>query len=398
MTDNFEIGIIGGGPAGSTAASYLSDYGFNVCLFEKKSFPRETLCGEFLSAEVIYFIKQLNLYDEFISLHPNKIKSFRFFINSGKSISNKFNFDAYGLSRSLFDNLLLCNAKIKGSTIFQPTEVKEIIFQGKSFKLMVKNEEQEEININVNHLIAAYGKQNSLDNYLNRNFINERSKLNGIKFHINKNELREFVDKEIQIYSADNIYCGVNAVDNNKVTFCFLEDRNKEQPPPRKQLIELQEKNKEFKKLFNGNNEALFDNLPVYGTGNIYFGRRNLIENGIFMIGDAAGVIAPLAGDGIGIAMESGKLIADLFHKKRKENLSDKELKFLFVKGWNKLFSKRMKTARAIQEFILKRYKRKVGFLLVKSFSSLLPYLIKTTRNTFEGEISNLKTVNVKLE
>jgi len=348
MKCNFEVGIIGGGPAGSTAAAYLADYGFNVCLFEKKSFPRETLCGEFLTIEVMYYLQQLQLFEEFISLQPNKIKSFRIFNSSGKSISSKFNFDAYGLSRSYFDNLLLCNAKRKDITVFQPAEVKQIISKKSSYQLSVKNEEQKEINIDVNHLIAAYGKQNHLDNSLKRNFINQKSKLNGIKFHLNKNELREFPEDEIQIYAADNIYCGVNAVDNNKVTLGFLEDRNWEQPPPRKQLIELRKKNKAFKNLFNENDENLFDNLPIYGTGNIYFGRRNLVEDGIFFIGDAAGVIAPLSGDGIGIAMESGKLIADLFQKKRRENLSKKEIEFLFIKEWNKLFSNRMKIAKTI--------------------------------------------------
>jgi len=387
MKDSFEIGIIGGGPAGSTASAFLANYGFDVCLFEKKSFPRETLCGEFLSAEAIHFLKDFNLFGEFFSLGPIKINSFRFFNASGKSIYSKFNFDAYGLSRSSFDNLLLCNAKRKGVAVYQPAEVKEIIPQNKSYQLIIKNEEQKEKNINVKFLIAAYGKQNPFDNSLDRNFINQKSKLNGIKFHLNKNELKEFADEEIQIYAADNIYCGVNPVDNNKVTFCFLEDRNQEQPPPRKQLIELQERNKAFKKLFNNYDEKLFDNLPVYGTGNIFFGKRNLIEDDIFMIGDAAGVIAPLAGDGIGIAMESGKLAADLFYKKRRENLSDKELEFLFIKEWKKLFSNRMKTAKTIQGFILKKYRRNTGFLLVKFFPSLLPYLIKSTRNTFRKEI-----------
>ncbi|OGU74871.1 MAG: hypothetical protein A2V93_04270 [Ignavibacteria bacterium RBG_16_34_14] len=392
MKDNFEIGIIGGGPAGSTAAAYLASYGFDVCLFEKKSFPREMLCGEFLSIEVIYFLKQLDLFEEFISLQPNKVRSFRLFNNSGKNIYSKFNFEAYGLSRSSFDNLLLCNAKRKGVSVFQPAEAIKIIHNVKSYQLIIKNNEKKESNITVKYLIAAYGKQSPLDNHLKRNFIKERSKLNAVKFHINRNDLKEFAEDEIQIYTADNIYCGVNAVDKNKVTFCFLEDRNKEQPPPRMQLIELQKQNKAFKKLFNGNDENLFDNLPVYGTGNIYFGKRNIVEDGIFFIGDAAGVIAPLSGDGIGIAMESGKLIADLFQKKRKENLSKEELESLFIKKWNKLFSNRMKTAKTIQWFILKKFSRNTGFLLVHSFTSLLQYLIKTTRNTFEKGMSNVKS------
>ena len=387
MNYSFEIGIIGGGPAGSTAASYLTDYGFDVCLFEKKTFPRETLCGEFLSAEVVHYLKELDLFEEFISLKPNKISSFRFFNSSGKSVSSKLNFEAYGLSRSLFDNLLLCNAKRKGVTIFQPGEVKEIIHEGQLYKLIVINEEQKEINVNVKYLIAAYGKQNPLDNQLNRNFIKKRSKLNGIKFHLDKNEFREIAENEIQIYAADNIYCGVNAIDNDKITLCFLEDRNIEHAPPRKQLLELQKKNKAFKKLFEGCDKNLFDSLPVYGTGNIYFGQRDPVENGIFMIGDAAGVIAPLAGDGIGIAIESGELVADLFHKKRTLMLSNSEIISLYKKEWNKLFLKRMRTAGIIQNFILKKFRRETGNLAVKLFPALLKYFLEATRNTSREKI-----------
>src|SRR5690606_6157947 len=119
----FDIGIIGAGPAGSTAAAYFASYGFDTCLFEKKIFPRETLCGEFLSPEVIHLLKEQNLFNEFISLNPNKINSFRLFNNSGESLFSKFGFEAFGLSRSLFDNLLLANAISKGVTVYQPAEV-----------------------------------------------------------------------------------------------------------------------------------------------------------------------------------------------------------------------------------------------------------------------------------
>ena len=387
MDKIFEIGIIGAGPAGSTAAAYLAGYGFDVCLFEKKSFPRETLCGEFLSDEVIQLLKELNLFNEFISLNPNKITSFLFFDSSGKSVGSKFNFDAYGLSRSLFDNLLLCNAKNKGVTVYQPSEVKKIIRLRDSYELIIEAEGQNQKSFYCMSLISAYGKQNSLDNLLNREFVAYRSKLNGVKFHLSKNELNDFNHEEIHIYTADNLYCGVNSVDNNKVTFCFLENRNYEQPPPRKQLIELQKKNKAFKKIFNTSNENFFDSIPVFGTGNIYFGRRKLIENGIFMIGDSSGIIAPLAGDGIGIAMESGKLIADLYLKRKKERLTHDQISYLYEKEWNKLFLNRIKKAKIIQNLIINRYGREAGFRLVKIFPALLPYLIKSTRNTSSKKI-----------
>jgi flavin-dependent dehydrogenase len=325
------------------------------------------------------------LFDEFISLNPNIISSFRFFSHSDKNIFSQLGFNAFGLRRSLFDNLLLSNAKKKGINIFQPAEVKKIIYGNNFYELLIETDEHKELKIKVTSLIAAYGKQNYLDNHLKRDFVFYKSKLNGIKFHLNGKELKDFPEDEIQIYAADNIYCGVNRVDSNVATLCFLENRKTEQAPPRKQLSELQKKNKAFSNLFNGARKNLFDNIPVYGTGNIYFGKRNLVENGIFMIGDAAGVIAPLAGDGIGIAMESGKLAADLLFKRKKEKLSISETEANYMSSWKKLFTKRMKTAIRIQNIIFSRFGREAGSLIIKLFPSLLPILIKSTRN-FPGK------------
>jgi flavin-dependent dehydrogenase len=105
------------------------------------------------------------------------------------------------------------------------------------------------------------------------------------------------------------------------------------------------------------------------------------------MIGDSSGIIAPLAGDGIGIAMESGKLIADLYLKRKKERLTHDQISYLYEKEWNKLFLNRIKKAKIIQNLIINRYGREAGFRLVKIFPALLPYLIKSTRNTSSKKI-----------
>ncbi len=59
MEFQYDVAVIGGGPAGSTAALYLSRKGFRTCIIEKHLFPRETLCGEFLSGEVIRIIEKI---------------------------------------------------------------------------------------------------------------------------------------------------------------------------------------------------------------------------------------------------------------------------------------------------------------------------------------------------
>src|SRR5262245_43227739 len=58
------IHIIGGGPAGSSAAIRLARKGWNVQLFEKKRFPRAKLCGGFLSPEAIQDLDDFDVLDD----------------------------------------------------------------------------------------------------------------------------------------------------------------------------------------------------------------------------------------------------------------------------------------------------------------------------------------------
>ena len=378
--ESYDAAIIGGGPAGATAAIYLAEYGFKVCLFEKKIFPRETLCGEFLSKEVIEIIKELNLFDKFISLRPNPIDSFRFINDNGKELSSNFNFTAYGLRRSAFDALILGAARERGVKVFQPYEISEIEKCDVDYKVSAQNQNDMSIDLQCKFVIAAYGKQNILDKTLNRSFAGQKSFLNGVKYHFTKSGLKNILPNEIRIYVSNGIYCGVNEVDDETITLAFLENRMTLKKSSRQNLIEFISRIESFKNIFVGNSFEQINELPAYGSGNIYFGKRNLVENGVFMIGDAAGVIAPLAGDGIGMALQSAKLIASILVKSRKERLSDEETEDLYRNSWKGLFTKRLFSASLIQKILLQSGFRNSAINLVKLFPSLLPKLIKITR------------------
>jgi len=377
-----EILIIGGGPAGSTTALYLSRLGFDITLIEKKAFPRETLCGEFLSKEVTDILKELNAFDDFISLNPNRLKSFRAVDESGIELKSDFNFDAYAMKRSVFDSLLLEKAKTRNVNVIQPAEVISVIKSNSEFVSEIEDGIDQKTKIKSKIVIAAYGKQNILDKKMQRGFVNRKSNLNGIKFHLPISLLQESFSEEIRIYVDDGIYCGMNQVSDTEMTVCFLENRKESKIPSRERLIEVINSNKHFQKIFSNGAINYLKSANVYGTGNIYFGKREVVENGIVMIGDAARVISPLAGDGIGMAMESAKLFYDVI---RKYNLDEIDLNKIYLdyqKKYEKAFNKRLRTARIIQGILLNKNFRKIGFGLAGKFPSILPYLIKFTRNS----------------
>jgi menaquinone-9 beta-reductase len=377
MIKKFEIAVIGGGPAGASAAMLLSEKGYNVSLIEKKSFPREVLCGEFISKEVVEFLKTNLLYIDFIELNPNPIKSFRYISSKGADILSSLNFPAFGIKRSKFDGLLISKAKERGVEMYHPAEVKEIIKNEDGYLIKIKAESQEETVISSKIIIAAYGKQNILDRLSGRGFYSEKSRLNGIKFHIDKSKFQNYNPDEIIMFDGPGIYLGLNAVDENTITLCYLEKRDNLNYSPRERLELLSSQNKKFNSLLN---EGFFDNLdgiPVYGTGNIYFGKRDVVNNGIFYTGDAAGVIAPLVGDGIGMAVQSAELLSGILNRNK---LVIEKSAFEYAKEWRNLFSRRIYIAGLIQRGVLNNSFREAGIKIVSLFPGMLSALIKSTR------------------
>lgn len=380
--ETYDLVIIGGGPAGSAAAIYLARYGFKVCLFEKKAFPREILCGEFLSKEVIEIIKELNLFDKFLSLKPNPIDKFCLINEAGSELKTDLNFKAYGLKRSSFDFLLLTAASDSGVAIFKEFGVSQIKKDGETFYVSAKNADNEIVNIQSDIVIAAYGKQNILDKVLKRDFVRYKSPFNGIKFHIPKSMLVNLAPNVISMFVAEGIYCGLNEVNENAVNVCFIENRSKLVRSSRQNLIEFIMANRNLKQIFSNGSLEQINNLPAYGTGNIYFGRKSLVENSIFMIGDAAGVIAPLAGDGIGMALQSAKIVSKILLRKKLEKFSLYQAEKLYVKEWRYLFTRRIRTASAIQKIILNKNLGSIGIKIAKTFPGTLPKIVEMTRGS----------------
>ena len=320
--------------------------------------------------------------NDFLSLKPNKLKSFRAVDDSGIEIKSDLNFDAYAMKRSIFDALLLETAKTRKVNIIQPAEVISTLKSNSNFISEIEDGSGKKLQIKSKLVIAAYGKQNILDKKLKRDFVTKKSNLNGVKFHLPINLLKNSFSDEIRIYTDKELYCGMNQVSDTEMTVCFLENRKQSKIPSRERLIDVIKSNEYFRKIFFDEAIEYIKSTNIYGTGNIYFGNREVAENGIVMIGDAARVISPLAGDGIGMAMESAKLLFEIIDKFGIEEKNREKMFSAYKKRYEKTFNKRLSTAKIIQGIILNRKSRRLGFGLAKNYPSLLPYLIKFTRNS----------------
>jgi flavin-dependent dehydrogenase len=382
MSDSaFDFIVIGGGPAGSMASLTLAQAGYTVCLMERRAFPRETLCGEFLSHEVMGVISDFGLVHGFLELGPAPINRFTLCPDRGSMLSEELGFTAYGLKRGTFDQFLLKAAMGHDVHVLQPAEVQRVVRHGNGF----------EVHCRLNNVIqsfqsrwciGAYGKTSPLDKQLLRPFAGSRSRLNGVKFHVSSSMLVGMNADEIRIFTGPTMYCGINHVGGGTATICFLERRSGDDVSPRARVRQFAAANKHFARVVSEQALSAIDGVSIYGSGNIYFGRRNVVENGIFMVGDAARVISPLAGDGIGMALQSSQLIGTLFREHIHARPDPLTLEAEYRKRYDQMFAPRLRASAALQRVMLSSPLRHISTTLLSIFPSLLRGAIGMTRGS----------------
>jgi flavin-dependent dehydrogenase len=136
MTENYDVIIIGGGPAGTTCGAKLANHGRKVLLLERHKFPRFHI-GESITAFGFTVFKELGVYDELAAINQVKKKGLEFvmheksykafFVSENRDDPQKW---AFQMSRSKLDQVLLDNARRSGVEVREEQMVKQVLFSG----------------------------------------------------------------------------------------------------------------------------------------------------------------------------------------------------------------------------------------------------------------------------
>ena len=360
--------IIGGGLAGLTAAIHLRKLNIPVTLIEKNAYPKHKVCGEYISNEVLPYLKWLNISIE--ELHPTHINKLQFSTSSGKTINTTLPLGGFGISRYTLDNYLYQKALENGCQVIQET-VDTIYFEKDEFTITTAEGNRLKPTI----VLGAFGKRSNIDINLNRNFIQKKSPWLAVKAHYEG----EFPNDVVGLHNFNGGYCGVSKVEDNKINICYL--ASYQSFKMFKNSIDYQEQivvqNPYLKDVFI-KSKLLFEKPLTISQ--ISFEAKQPVEQHILMIGDTAGLIHPLCGNGMAMAIHSAKIAAEVVNDFVNERLTTREsLEETYTKQWNKTFKSRLKTGRVLAKILLKP--KLTDFLcnIIIKVPFMLPFIIKKT-------------------
>jgi flavin-dependent dehydrogenase len=311
MTESsVDVAIVGAGPAGSTLAALLARRALTVALIDRDRFPRDKLCGEFLSYDALPIVERLGIDLD----GAPKIDRCRV-VGRHREYTFEFPHAACGVSRWFLDDLLLRNARAAGAQVLEGCTATSITATS------VHTDQGE---IRARAVAGAWGRWGRFDQQLRRAFVRDHSHRNfGFKRHYRGASL----DGVIELYSFERGYLGVSEVEGDTTNICGLvhESRLAGHKGRWDSFVdEIRQSETRLDTMYSRYEPAQDHFLS---SEPVIFRARSAVEQGIFMIGDASGIVDPLTGSGMAMAMQSALLAApciaegkpDLYRRRHRE-------------------------------------------------------------------------------
>jgi flavin-dependent dehydrogenase len=329
-----ETGIIGGGLAGLSLAILLARQGREVMLWEKSSFPFHRVCGEYISKESLPFLKEL--LPDFNWASIPEIDTLVLSAPSGKILRQKLSLGGIGISRYRLDAELAGMARAEGVLIRENCRILDWSENSDGFEIKSAEESWQ-----CNQLFLAHGKGKgpgkiSANSSERRNFV-------GVKYHIRY----AHPANEIRLDNFRNGYCGMSRVEDGVSCLCYLVDAAELQACGN-DLHEMERRllsrNPHLRKIFS-EADFLWPNPKV--ISGIRFGEKASTISNAFLLGDAAGSIAPLSGNGMSMALRAAKGLASVLAEPKHPIAS----KHAYQKFRKQHFSGRIRAGSLIQDF-----------------------------------------------
>jgi len=374
MPRSYDAIVIGGGLAGCSAALQLSRRGHEVLLLEKATFPRHKLCGEFLSPEAQSALRALDVLDDVWAAGAQPVDQAQLTGPTGATVEYGLPGTALGLTRYRLDPLLFrqaCAGGVDGRTNTKATAVEgdlqdgfEVCADGQSFSARL--------------VLGAYGRRGVLDRTLERSFLDHTTGYVAFKAHYT-GPSRALPDG-IEVHAAPGGYCGVGPVEASRANVCWIGRTNALQEAggtPEAMLAALERHNPALEKRMQPLSRV---SERFEAVSQVPLMSKAQFVDDVCMIGDAAGMIAPLCGDGMAMALDSAELVAPLADDFLTGTLSPTAFRTRYRQEWRSTFSRRLRIGRWVHAAAFRSWATTTLLRACQVVPPLARWLIHSTR------------------
>jgi len=318
-----DVAILGGGPAGTAVALEAHRLGLSVAVWERDRFPRGKVCGEFISSEA------RPILEEEIPgtvARGAEIRSAQFITNHGMSRTFRLPRPALGLSRHLLDAALWKACVAAGIEVHEG----ELVHRVRPPVLSSRQRGTWAIETATGNartsrsLIVACGRWWAIEGLpspalqaapqVPGDWIGAKAHFAGIPS----------LDR-VEMYFFRGGYCGLAPVEDGECNACCLMRRERVREKGTKGFEDFAAWLVQAAHLpqLETRLRAADQISPVVSTAPVHLARRQAVQSGAIMVGDASGFLDPFTGEGISMALHSGRLAAQAEAKSLSEGAGD---------------------------------------------------------------------------
>jgi flavin-dependent dehydrogenase len=368
----YDVAIAGGGLAGLSTAIVLGRNGYRVVLFEKEVYPFHKVCGEYISLESEAFLESLGL--PLAEWDLPMINTLSLSSQNGSILTQELPLGGFGISRFKIDYALVNIARETGVHIMDNTRVQDIIYTGDHFTIFT-----DKINYHSTVCCGAFGKRSNVDVRWKRSFVQKKpGALNnyiGVKYHAKLDHPRHL----ISLHNFKNGYCGIAPVENGTTCICYLTTAQNLREHGNN--LEQMEEEVLFKNPFlkNAFSSASFIYDKPLTISQISFDKKEQVENHVLLTGDAAGLITPLCGNGMSMALHSGRLASGVIINFLEGGIDRATMENEYTDQWRSAFAGRLKAGRIIQRLFGNEKVNNLMIRTLRHFPGVVKSIIKQT-------------------
>lgn len=333
---NYDTIVIGGGPAGSTAATLIAQQGYRVLLLERDAEPTFKI-GESLIPATYWTFKRLGMLEKLRASHFPQKFSVQFFTRTGKATNPFYFFDTnphesavtWQVLRSEFDQMLLGNATEKGVEVRRGVRVRKVLFDGeKAVGVVSQNGKNYLETIQGTVIVDSTGQRSLIGRQLDLNTIEPNLKKASLFTHYEGGHRDEGIDegatlilhteeKDSWFWSIPLPYNRTSIGVVGELDY-LLQNRRESDGKLNAQKIfdEELEKCQPLKQRLEGAKQL----FPIQTTKDFSYRASRIAGDNWVLIGDAFGFLDPVYSTGLFLALKSGEMAADAIIEAFREN------------------------------------------------------------------------------